>query len=673
MLHLEVNLVIRLHTLLRFADNIGYIYSRNAFAIKVRANTREEMDSKANLRYHSIQSFADSSFFTALSQRKLNDYKLDTSPKLIYGFETKPVLLNKFNDRPVINLDNGSFDPESQESTTSIEGVLYNFNTIEEFKSTDKRALMAEWGKALLADLKEGKLNRKFRLLVFSDLKKYKFYYWLAFPLLHSAWSNEVVELTEVDSEIINSVQRNLKEHPGMLFQAPCPEEPLIESFSEFREDCRVFVFVDRCFTSDSCPSVYLKNCLYALALKGFERIELIVYRAGNRSFKLVLSLDETFDASAEPQVTGWEKTLQGKLGAKMADLGSLINPEQLADQAVDLNLKLMKWRVAPHIDLETIKNQKVLLLGAGTLGSYVSRALMGWGVRQITLVDNGRVSYSNPVRQPLFKFQDCFSDEDRGCKKAIRAAESLKEIFPGMKSEGYDIEVPMIGHPVSEADGERAQKNYGLLKQLFAEHDAIFLLMDSRESRWLPTVMGAAMNKVVVNAALGYDSYLVMRHSPSDMDDRLGCYYCNDVVAPKDSLSDRTLDQMCTVTRPGGALTASSLAVELFVSILQHPDKHRALFTAASKFGDVPHQIRGSFHTFSQMRLNTPAYDKCSACSKTVIDLFKAQDWTFVKNCLDSSDYLEEVCGLKKIQEEAEIASQALMEDLSLSDEDSL
>ena len=31
-----------------------------------------------------------------------------------------------------------------------------------------------------------------------------------------------------------------------------------------------------------------------------------------------------------------------------------------------------------------------------------------GWGVRHITLVDNGRVSYSNPVRQSLFTFKDC-------------------------------------------------------------------------------------------------------------------------------------------------------------------------------------------------------------------------------------------------------------------------
>jgi ubiquitin-like modifier-activating enzyme ATG7 len=49
----------------------------------------------------------------------------------------------------------------------------------------------------------------------------------------------------------------------------------------------------------------------------------------------------------------------------------------RLADQAVDLNLKLMRWRIMPEIQLEKIASTKCLLLGAGTLGCYVARVLM--------------------------------------------------------------------------------------------------------------------------------------------------------------------------------------------------------------------------------------------------------------------------------------------------------
>ena len=36
-------------------------------------------------------------------------------------------------------------------------------------------------------------------------------------------------------------------------------------------------------------------------------------------------------------------------------------------------------------------------------------------------------------------------------------------------------------------------------LEELIANHDVVFLLMDTRESRWLPTLIGAATGKVNV------------------------------------------------------------------------------------------------------------------------------------------------------------------------------
>jgi ubiquitin-like modifier-activating enzyme ATG7 len=75
------------------------------------------------------------------------------------------------------------------------------------------------------------------------------------------------------------------------------------------------------------------------------------------------------------------------------------MDEKQLASNAVDLNIKLIKWNAAPQINLEKIKETRCLLFGAGTLGCQVARCLIGWGVRHITFVDYGKVSYSNPVR----------------------------------------------------------------------------------------------------------------------------------------------------------------------------------------------------------------------------------------------------------------------------------
>ena len=449
----------------------------------------------------------------------------------------------------------------------------------------------------------------------------------------------------------------------------------------EYSEDCYV------CFADPStypqAPGWALRNLLVLVKQRWKrDRVQILCYRDtqqqrdGARSIIYDLELTKTAkkpqatttesadgDGKSLPKVVGWERNDKGKLTGRMADLTEYMDPKKLADQSVDLNLKLMKWRISPNLNLDKIKNTKCLLLGAGTLGSYVARNLLGWGVRKITFVDNGRVSYSNPVRQPLFDFEDCLGG---GAKKAIRAAEALKRIYPGVDSVGHDLSVPMAGHPITDPAGTK--KDFDQLKDLVDSHDVIFLLMDTRESRWLPTVMGKAAGKIVMNAALGFDTFVVMRHGvkiESAPETELGCYFCNDVVAPADSVKDQTLDQQCTVTRPGVAAIASALLVELLVSILQHPQGPAAPapISPSQDRGDhplglVPHQIRGFLSSFQNMSIAGRSYNCCSACSDKIVDAYTASGWDFVQQALNEKGFVEDLSGLAEVQRIAEAAA---------------
>jgi ubiquitin-like modifier-activating enzyme ATG7 len=75
---------------------------------------------------------------------------------------------------------------------------------------------------------------------------------------------------------------------------------------------------------------------------------------------------------------------------------------------------------------------------------------------------------------------------------------------------------------------------DYATFMDLIAWSDVVFLLMDTREARWLPSLVCAAQDKLVINAAVGFDSYVVMRHGVTRQVPRLGCYFCSDIVSPQ-------------------------------------------------------------------------------------------------------------------------------------------
>lgn len=65
---------------------------------------------------------------------------------------------------------------------------------------------------------------------------------------------------------------------------------------------------------------------------------------------------------------------------------------------------------------------------------------------------------------------------------------------------------VPMAGHPIAASEEADVMADAAALERLIRDHDAVFLLMDTREARWLPSLMCASAGKLAINAALGFD-----------------------------------------------------------------------------------------------------------------------------------------------------------------------
>ncbi|XP_078728562.1 ubiquitin-like modifier-activating enzyme ATG7 [Lampetra fluviatilis] len=682
----------------------------------------------APLQFCPFSSALDSGFWHTLSQKKVNEYKLDEAAKELKGFF--------YNGDPPglparMMLEFNSFDPQAPTPARNcpIAGFLHNTNTLETFKKCDKKALLDQAAQKIWeavtsgAALQDPTLLNQFVLLTFADLKKYHFYYWFAFPALCFPDGIALLKPSLPLGERCSTaqVQALLTSYDGLCAKEsvtalPCflvgfsgddvCVAPLRDWDTFWLQQNKAMVAVYDPCTLQQHPGWPLRNLLILLAHNwgpSLESLEVLCFRdritQGVRdithSIVLTIKMTSIADIPGGPKCVGWEKNQKGVLAPRMVNLSDSMDPKRLAESSVDLNLKLMRWRLVPSLDLEAVSTARCLLLGAGTLGCNVARTLLGWGVRHITFVDNARVSYSNPVRQTLYEFEDCLGG---GRPKAQAAAERLRRIFPGVVSEGLSLSIPMPGHAVGsspEAE-EQARRDTAVLERLVSEHDIVFLLMDTRESRWLPTVLAASKHKLVINAALGFDTFVVMRHGlkaaredPGDAlgslgaaaaaaatttsslfsdipGHRLGCYFCNDVVAPGDSTRDRTLDQQCTVSRPGLAMMAGALAVELMVSVLQHPERGYASASVGddrmneppTPLGLIPHQIRGFLSRFDHVLPASLAFDKCTACSATVLEHYEREGFAFLRQVFDSShSFLEDLTGLTQLHQETQAA----------------
>nr|CAI5821254.1 unnamed protein product [Callosobruchus analis] len=604
----------------------------------------------SNLSYMQISSCVNPSFWNKLSELKLDVYKLDISQQQIWGYYT---IINSL----------GCLEFNAHNHLLPFQGWILNTNTIEQFKECDKADLINKEGQKLYQKIKNGEvfentsLLNTFFVLSFADLKKFHYYYWFAFPVPR----NVIVEkidtcdledmFTADEMAILNSAYMNfdcsqkayfiVKKGLGKVLQVQTLASVLKSITSE---DINDYYFVFHNISYDRCAvgSTFRNYIAFILYYWTANFISFNLTRIGSqitckKSIVYKLRLP-TKTKDFYTSWVGWEKNERDKMGPKLANMKNTLDPSVIAENAVDLNLKLMKWNLLPSVDLQKIRKTKCLLLGAGTLGCSVARTLLGWGIREITFVDNSTVSFSNPVRQSLFTYQDSVDMKP----KSKAAADNLKNIFPGVNSVGHQMTIPMPGHSVGESMLEQTKQSVEKLTQLIKGHDVIFLLLDSRESRWLPTLIASVENK---------------------------------------SLKGRTLDQQCTVTRPGVSQIAGALAVELSISVLQHkhgvfaPAYYSTSQTAPTQemtvsddsvLGLVPHSIRGFLSSFEHILPATEKYKNCVACSDLIIQEYKAKHMEFLLNVFNSSKHLEDVALLTELFKETDFG-----EVLEFSDED--
>lgn len=629
-------------------------------------------------------------FWMHLYKKIIEDIKLDSSI-----IKIKCYMIDGDN---FIHFDQNSLNNNivmTNKDTYYFDCALILVNSLNKFENFDIQSRHAKQEPLILDDIIPLEPFNNFQLIIYSDIKKYIFHYKfinyaaLSFDNLriNKASSTNTILSNSQSTKLSNIIEMNLHNShliTLMKFDLTNDEMVCLDS-KQIKELHSNNIVILRDFTSieNSISSICI-NLIHHL-LKFSNNKVLFLFIKG--PLKNVLNNQHHSLYKFEFQLNNdghVNKNNQYKIQENKIDLKSFISPEILSSQAVNLNLNLMKWRIAPNLNLDILKNLKCLIIGTGTLGCSIARNLSAWGVLKISLIDNGIVSFSNPVRQNLFNWKQC------GFKKVEMAAQTLKQINPSLHIECFDMTIPMPGH-YCLSERETIENNAVLLDKLIREHDVVFLVTDTRESRWLPTMLCAYYSKLSITAAIGFDSLVVIRntncHQMSTSKDTssstatslslqldvvkdnyektskyipLGCYFCSDVSVPLNSTKDRTFDQQCTVSRPGISNITASLAVELMVNTLQHPDYPYVNHSDSRNddiifdtFQSVPQQIRFFMNNWCLMPTICLKFDKCSACSESVINNYKTDRINFILNVVENPHVLSKISGLKHLQED--------------------
>ena len=190
----------------------------------------------------------------------------------------------------------------------------------------------------------------------------------------------------------------------------------------------------------------------------------------------------------------------------------------------------------------EKLKAARVLLVGAGGLGSPAALYLAASGVGTIGVIDNDRVDVSNLQRQVLYDTQSV------GRPKADAAKERLLGLNP---------EIELVSHPV-----ELRASN---VREIFSRYDVVLDGTDRFNTRYLTNDACVILRKPLVSAAIHRFEGQAMTYVP----DRAPCYRCLFPEPPADGLVPNCAEAGVLGVLPGvmGTIQATE-AIKLIVGI---------------------------------------------------------------------------------------------------------
>ncbi len=250
-------------------------------------------------------------------------------------------------------------------------GTLKNYNTIEEFKAADKTKLFNECADKVLitpSDLlnltdsskiwdsivtnQDTSVLNSFLIITYADLKKYKYYYWFAFPAFVASPAWHITERGWVpaieagfNEAQMSSIHEQLsRNQPSLAFFVvliyPDSAEVVVSPIDAYVPGA-IVGFIDPSAQPQN-PGWPLRNLLAYLRRSypdSTSSLDILSWRDAeipregwkSRIGSLMVGDGGASKAvaapDARPSAVGWEKNVQGKLGPRVADLAPMMDP----------------------------------------------------------------------------------------------------------------------------------------------------------------------------------------------------------------------------------------------------------------------------------------------------------------------------------------------------------